>query len=454
MPSILSVSGLASGLDTKAIVDALVNVERAPIRRIQTEQSALSRKGDKFEAIRGLLNTLKDSATALTDEKDLASVVAESSEESAFTVTADGTAGIGNFDLQITGVAQVERTYGGAFAAKDQTGLFGTGTLSITVGADTQVDITVDASTTLESLAEDINASDADVTASIAFDGTDYRMMVSGNRTGETDGAVAFAETGTTIGLYDVTDSNQYQAATSAEFYLDGFYRKSESNLIDDAIEGVSITIAEQTTGTQTLELNRDSEVIGDLLQEFADAYNGAYGQVNYEIGGPASDRGSLFGESTLRTIQQRLSTTITSPVSGLTGVYQSLGEIGVSIDREGVMSLDRTKLDTALDTDRDGVNQLLRADPVGGNDGVMADMVEVIDALTNTTDGMITNRLDGIDDRTEDLDGQILRMEARIDQFESNLNSEFTAMEQLLGNMQGQSAQLNAMLAGLLANS
>ena len=452
MSSLFSFTGLASGIDTASIVSALVKSERMPITRLENEQSDLGTSKSRLEKIRDLLNELKSASEGLSSFNDILAVKATSSQEDAFSISAVGEAPSGNFDVRVVQEALAERTYSSGFASKDQSGLFGTGTLSITVGGDATVDIAVDGSTTLDSLAKAINQSNADVTAGVMFDGTSYRLMVTGNRTGETDGAITFSESGTTIGLDDPTDANQYQAARSAIFEIDGFSRTSESNVVEDALPGVTLTLLGATNGVAKATLSRSSDELADKLKGFVDKYNDAYRKVTSELVGASgsSTRGPLASDSTLRTIQQRLGNAIVSPVNGLSGSYSTLAELGLSTDRTGTLSFDHAKLDKALAGDPEGVAKVLMNDSDTNVEGVMARVTSMIDVMTDPTDGMLSNRLDGINRRTRDLDDQIARMQVRLDKYESQLNAQFTAMETAMSQLQGQSAQLNAILGGL----
>lgn len=450
-------SGIASGLDTASIVSALVNVERAPIRRYESEQKTLESRQSKYGKMRDMLNELKSASEDLNDRNAILTGKATSSEETAFTLDVSGGTPLGTYDVSITREATSERTYSAGFANKSATGQFGTGTLSITVGGDAQVDIPVDGNTTLESLVNDINNSAADVTAGLVFDGTDYRIMVNGNRTGATDGAITFAESGTSIGLYDVTDANQYRKAESAVFSIDGLpSRTSETNTITDAIPGATINILGATTGTQKATFEADNTSLMEKLDKFVEKFNSTYSKINYELtnrgdtgGSSASD--TLNGDSVLRTVQQRLSRALTSSASGSTGTYSTLAELGLSIDRSGTMSLNKTKFEEALAKDPDSVAKVLIEDKNNGSVGVLANLANTIDGLTNTTDGLISNRMDGIDDRVRDLDDQIARMELHIDSYEAHLNQQFTSLETTMSGLQAQQSQLIAMMGGLV---
>ena len=171
----ITFGGLATGLDTAAIITQLMTLERRPIFRLEDKQQAYESQASKWRSVKSRLSSLTDKVSALGERKDVLSTTVSSSDEKVFTATSLGGAPLGATEVNVTSLAQAERTYSDAFSASDTAGLFGTGTLSITVGSDAAVDVTIDGTDTLQSVVDKINASDADVSAGVLFDGTNYR---------------------------------------------------------------------------------------------------------------------------------------------------------------------------------------------------------------------------------------------------------------------------------------
>lgn len=443
MEPLFSFSGLASGIDTASIVSALVQVERQPISRLESEQDTLRNKKDKFNLLADDLKALQTAARALDNRTKVLSTAATSSQESAVGITAEGGASLGKFDVTVSKVATAQRTYSDPVASSTTAGLFGTGTLDITAGSDPLVSINIDANSTLESIAGAINGSGANVTAGILFTGSEYHLQVTGRDTGLAN-AITFAETGS-VSL-NLTDTKQ--AADDAAFTVDGFVMSSDTNIVTGAIPGVTLNLKGQTTGAASLSIDQDPDALADTLTAFVDAYNAIDTRIDFEMRNPGeAETDSLFGEQIVRSIQSKMRSAVISPVSGLSGPYNYLASIGVSIDRDGALSLDKGKLEEALATDSEAVAELLMEDPNTGVTGVMGLVDDLVQNLTSSTSGLLSARTDGIDDRVQSLDDQILRMEDRLDNYAEQLRREFTAMEVALSSIQGQGAQLASML-------
>ncbi|MEM9190694.1 MAG: flagellar filament capping protein FliD [Myxococcota bacterium] len=445
MEPVATFSGLASGIDTASIVEGLVQLERRPITLLQQQQQDLNGITGRLGSIQTLMTRLQDAATALDDRDSVMLSTASSSNEDAVTATASGNASLGSFSVEVTSLATAERTYSEAFSARDTAGLFGTGTLSVQVGSATAVDITIDANDTLDGIVSKLNASGADLTAGVLYDGTNYRLQVSGNSLGA-ENAITFTETGTSLGLDD--PANEVVAAADAIFSIDGFAMTRPTNSVSDAIVGTNLELKAPTTGATTISVRRDGDAIKENVQAFVDAYNAVQSSINAEFAfsGAARLGDSLSGDSTLRGIQTRLRSQIGAEVTGLSGSYSRLSDIGISFNRDGTIELDDAEFETALGADPQGVASLFVEDQVAGTSGLMVQFDDLIKEYTDS-DGILSTKIDLLEDRSRGIDDQIDSMERRVEQFEERLRAQFTSMEQAISRLNSQGDQLNAIL-------
>lgn len=127
---VASFSGLASGIDSTALISGLVGIARQPITRLQKEQSTLSQQAARVDDLRSKLSTFRTAAQALNSTQEVLATKASSADATIVKVTAGADATTSAYDIHVTSLATSTRAYANPVAAKDQTGLFGTGTLS------------------------------------------------------------------------------------------------------------------------------------------------------------------------------------------------------------------------------------------------------------------------------------------------------------------------------------
>lgn len=163
----LQLSGLASGLDWKSLVDQLMNLERTPINRLTAEQARNTSAAAALAELGTRLTALQAAATALRDPGAFAgSTVALSG--TGWSATVEATAAAGSHELTIHELATPTRRVGAADAGA---GLAATADVSGLTLATLPTALPVTAGTFTingRAVAVDLSDSLADVFAAIA----------------------------------------------------------------------------------------------------------------------------------------------------------------------------------------------------------------------------------------------------------------------------------------------
>jgi flagellar hook-associated protein 2 len=445
---VASFSGLASGIDSASLISGLVGVARQPITRLQRQQSTLNQQAARVDDLSSKLSAFRRAAQALDTSKEVLATKATSADTSVVKVTASGSTDASAYDIRVTSLATSTRAYADPFAAKDQTGLFGTGTLGLTIGGTT-TNITVDASDTLASVAGKINDADIAAVAGLFFDGTNWRLSVNGTETGAAK-AVTFAESGgLTLGLSNPL--NLTQAAADAVFEVDGFPVTSASNTVTTAISGLTLELVKPspTAAATAIKIERDPTALETKVNEFVKTYNDVMSAIEAEVPKDGTVRtGSLAGDSTLRSIQNRLRGLVGQQVTGLSGNYTTLASVGISLSRTGTMSVNTSKLSAAATADPAAVASLFAAE--GTATGVMRSIDSVVEGYVTAGTGVLSAKSKGIRDRVASIAERIDGMELRVTKYEDTLKKQFTSLEMLVSGLNAQSNQLAAVTRNL----
>lgn len=442
-----SFSGLATGIDTAQLISQLVRLERRPIVELQRKKSDIKSIVSRLSSIKTKVETLKAKAEALDTRDEFLRSKATSSDETKFTVTAAGGATLGKFDITITNIATAERRYGtSTFSAKNDAALITEGTLTINTKS-----VVVDATDTLETVVSKINGAGASVTAGLLFDGTNYRLQVSGNNTGSAN-ALVITDSGTNLGIQP---GNVIQTAANASFNIDTFPMTSASNTVTEAIPGVTLELLAATATTGTITVSRDPDETKTKIRAFIDAYNDVMKAINGEFVAPVDPDqprlgDSLSGDATLRHIQSALRSTIANSITGLSSPYNVLVNVGVKSDSKGILSLDDTAFDAAFGADPEKVSKIFIDDTVGATIGVMELIADKAEDYARSGTGALSAKILGLNNQSDDMDERIDVLEAQVDKFEERTRAEFAALETLVSNLQAQGAQMLSVLAGI----
>lgn len=349
---LMQIGGLASGLDTTAIVDQLMQIERVPVRAVQRRQDELRAVDDAWGKVNTKLSAVRGALDALGGARgvDRLRTATSSAPEALAVAVPDGaTPATGTYAFRVEQLANAHQA-AASFASADA--LVGAGTLTIDVGGE-QVSVTADDTTTVADLARLVNGADGDVSAQVVAVGSgDVRLLLSSGATGLA-GAMTVAERPAGVGAFE-----DVQAAQDARIAFGsgagGFTVTRSTNVIDDLVAGATLTLTEADPArTVTVTVDRDVDATVDRVKKLVTALDDAMGTLKDLSGYDAETKvaGPLQGESAVRRLREELRSAATALSGVATGV-----DLGVEVDRYGAVTLDESRLRTALAEDFAGV--------------------------------------------------------------------------------------------------
>ncbi|WP_127555170.1 flagellar filament capping protein FliD [Saccharospirillum alexandrii] len=383
--------GIGSGLLTSELVESIIEAERAPTElRLDRKEAEVEAKITAYGEVRSALDKVQSAATALSSNNLIRGTTATSSDDSALTATTNSTAEPGNYRVAVDQVASAHTLASKAYTSVSDT--VGTGTLTFNFGTTSYDDVTGDyagfeknadlasfsiditsENNTLSGLRDTINKNVEGVTASLVFDGSGYRLLMSSDKTGEKSSMeiVATGDAGIQSLAYNAAqndpDSNlrETQRGEDAQLRVNGLEITSASNQVSEVIRGVTINVNQETTGSINLNVNRNTGDVADKMEAFVEAFNEfkfVYDEVN-KFDPDTNQGGLLLGDSTLRSTYSQLRSGLNAIVDNLTGAnFRSLADVGLETDQTQnfQFQFNRTKFEAALNANADAMAGLL----------------------------------------------------------------------------------------------
>ncbi len=435
----ITFSGLASGIDTGSIIEQLVELEKRPATLLEGRKQDAERHKAIVTDISSELKAIKEVMAGLETGDDIQSFAATTSSEDTIEVTSSGAAFPGTYSMTVDQLAQGQTSVSNQFVTSAGPGA--AGTIDITVGTEAAVNVAYSDTDSLYDIASLINDSDADVNASVLYDGVNgYQLMVSSKDTGA-DSAVSFVETGAALGLDQ--PANIMVAAQDSIVTMNGISVQRSTNTMSDVLSGVTLDL-KRVTGTDpatVVKVERDVEGVREKVQGFVDGYNKLTDLLNRQLEYSGAQKGSdtLFGDGTLQGLQRRLGEIVTRAYSH-DGGEVSLGGLGVELDNRGKLTIDSTKFDEAMASDAEAIESLFAGEGAGALAQAFSDLS---DTYTRSGDGIFEGKNDGIDDRIRGYDDQIERIENRAASLGDRLRRQFSAMEEATIALQTQQSFL-----------
>jgi len=448
----ISSAGIGSGIDVNTLITQLVEAEGVDkSNRLDFNEAEYLGDISAFGSLKSALSIFQGAVRDLQDTADFQLRSALSSNDEVFTATADETADVSQYGIEVVQLAQAHKLITTSGFADTDT--IGDGTLTFTQGADS-FSLTIDATDTLTDIRDAINAANDNtgVSASIINVDSGQQLVFTATSSG-LDNAITITavdsdgENSDEFGLSRLVNAqlNTPSAAQDGQIKVDGQLISSNNNTFSDVLDGITINAVSVGAGEQ-LTVAQDREAITFKIDTFIANYNGLVDTFNTlgSYDAATESAGLLLGDSTLRGISTLIRQEISSSVTGLTGPFSTLAELGITTDEEGKLSLNSETLNAALDSNFDQVGQLFAA-----SNGIANTLDTAIEGYIGSS-GIIDSRTAGIQVSVDDIADQREALDRRLVSLESRLLSQFTAMDILVSSLQNQSNFLTQQLANL----
>lgn len=337
-----------------AISSAIETPWKSRLTALASQDSALTAIGTNLSTLSTALSTLSNSDGILTSK------IGSSSDTNVVSLTsATAQAVAGSHSITVQSLATTSSQYSSSISSKADTLA---GSLTLQIGSGSSQTLTIDSSNnTLTSLAAAINAGSYGVNANVVTDTNGSRLSLV-SQTGGAAGAITLnasvTDTTTSANVSFATG----QAGADAQFTLDGLATTSATNVVTNAIPGVTFQLLSTNAGTPLqVQIQNDNSSIETAFQAFATAYNAVVTSLSAQEGQDATGAAQpLYGNPTLGLLQSQLASGLLGGSSS--GSIKNLSQLGLSLGLDGKLTLDASKLDTALQTNFSDVSGFLQS--------------------------------------------------------------------------------------------
>ncbi|MGE0080914.1 MAG: flagellar filament capping protein FliD [Thiohalomonadaceae bacterium] len=355
--------GIGSGIDVKSLVEQLVAAEAQPaVTRLAKQESKYQAQLSALGSLKGALSSFKTALSGLTSVSSFDKRSATSSNAEVLTVTAGSKAVPGSYELEVLQLAKAQSLRSQAFDSGSA--FVGTGTLTFHFGDAGKAAQTVTINPgngSLEGIRDAVNAAKIGVQASIVHAENKSYLVFSSEKTG-TANSIANITVSEGLSALAYENFEEKVAAQDAEVTINGITVKSATNTVTGALDGVTLNLVKE--GSTTLTIGFDKDAVTKAVEGFVSAYNSLYGTIKSLSGYDAEKKtgGVLIGDSTVRSIASQIRNVLSSTVPGLTGSYRALADIGIKTQADGTLTIDKTKLNKALNENFEDIGRLFAA--------------------------------------------------------------------------------------------
>jgi flagellar hook-associated protein 2 len=359
-------------------------------------------------------------------------------------------AGIGGHEVEVKQLANsAQRTFSFTSPTAEDT---------ITIDGN---QFTLKAGESAKELASTINSSSSStVYAAVLESGT---LVLSNRATGSTGGEfIKVSDPGGAL----IEKAETAKEGKNAEYTVDGVAGSSSSNIVTNAIAGVTLTLEGlTTTGPVTIDVQPPGASVSAVeaqVQSFVKLYNSTVEAIQKQLATKpivnptnASEfgTGTLFGDFELESMLASMRQSMYEPVAGLPAEMSSPADVGIGAGAgaggggtsqsaiEGLLTVNTTKLGEAIKANPAGVEKMLQQWSQG--------LQSTLNAVAQPG-GTLEGRANGDAAQITQLTSQITTMNEMLAQREKSLQATYSQLESALSKNASQAAWLTSQEASL----
>ena len=458
---------------TLDVIDQLIEADPLSTRK-SSDEDLIKNLNEQTTAWKNISSSLSDLKTALNylkDDDQYYTKTTSSSNQNVATISASTESGIGSYSIKVSQLATSMKISGGIPAALGTTDadssqkLNLTGSLNLTSSVGTAT-LNINDSQNINDIATAINK----LTVTVKDDkGKD--VVLQDNRY-------------KSVGVYFDVDPLWWNeklkikseksicrlglgsqahsvAGQDAVYNIDGYDLTSASNTITNAINGATVTLtglsakeADGTLADTTLNVTHDTTYLEAAVENFVNKYNATMKYLNdYTKIDTSTDNldekqnGVLEDDSAasrLKSELARLAVSLGVDTDSKTGQKIDTGmtssKLGISVDRDGIMSIDAEKLTKAIDSGN-GIETIKNFfyNTTGRiskeEHGYVTGFLETIKAYNEpdyvkNTKGIINDKLEMYSKQIKDLNSDVTDLETRLATKRESLINQYSAVD------------------------
>lgn len=317
--------------------------------------------------------------------------------------------------------------------------------------------VTLDATDTLDDVAQKINNEGFNVTATVINDGSSsrpFRLSLLADVAGKA-GAFVFDDNQLGFGATRLVEAQDAAVFFGSADPAKAISITSTTNTLNTVVPGVTIDLVSTSDSPVQVAISRDDGAIVDAGRKFVDDFNVLVDTINDldSFNPDTEERGLLLGDSTIAQIRSSLFRLVNSRNTDLSSQFVTLAQVGITVRGGSRLSFDETKFRDALASDFDAVEQLFTFKETETDEdtgevtltagGILPRIEDLLDNLTDPLTGTLQSRITGLDDLIALGNERIDQLQIQLDAKRARLEFQFLSMERALAQLQTQSTAL-----------
>lgn len=412
------------------VITNAVAAATAPITQLQNQQTTLTNQQSELQTLTSKFKSLQSAIDALNAATGTGAYSATSSDSSIATASVGSGVMAGTYTVTIGSLGSQTNTMSmnGLTTVTDPASGNIDASTTYTLTVNSQTYTISDPSGTLNGLANAINASGANVSATVVNVGSssapDYRLAIQSNEYAPDS--------------IQLTDSSNTQLLTTLNSgsYVTYQVNGQPSTPINATTRTVAISpglsVTFTGTGTTSITVAQNTSALAAALNSFVNAYNSAAQELVKNRG---QNGGALTGNSIVYELQDALQNIVAYIAPS--GNVNALASIGLSFDENGNLQFDQTAFDQASPND---VLSFFGSETGGG---FLQNAENVMTSITDPTTGLLPQATQSITSEISDIATRIANDQAQVNQLQQTLTQQMDAADAAISALEQQLTEI-----------
>ncbi|MEX0824713.1 MAG: flagellar filament capping protein FliD [Pirellulaceae bacterium] len=383
--------------------------------------SAISLKQLEISSVGELIDEINSLGIAMTadinESGDGIQIIDTGSGTNAATIANVGSATTAT-DLGIVGEA-TEQTIDGL-------------TVNAFVGGE-RLSIAVDATDSLEAIAEKINAEGRFVEATIVSGDDNQKTIRIRSLQGGDAGTFSIDTSGFELGLETIRRGQDAELLVQSDDGIQRFLSSADGVFVDEA-SALTLTLKEISDQPVTVSVKENPDSVVKAGKTFVDQYNKLVEKLKSLtfFNADTNQVGLLFGSSETLRIETSFSRLLSGAVRG-NGEITSLAEVGLSLNDNGKLSLSESKLKARLASDPEAVEQFFTKEETG----LAARLDQLAERIAGSEHGLLMGRNETLTRQIEQNRDRVETLNERLENERERLLKQFYSVEEAIAKLQ-----------------
>ncbi len=435
--------GSAFSSDLQQVIARAVGIASLPLTQLQTEQSTLTGQQNELQGVSNQFTALQSGLDGINNALGLGSYGALVSNQSVLSASVSTGVSAGSYTVAVSNIGSQTNTLSndGLVTVTNPSSQNIDTSSSYTLTVNGQSFQLTDSASSLNGLAQAINASGANVQATVVNVGSssspDYRLSVQ---------SLNYAPD--TIQLSDGTNNLLQTLGTGSyvTYQVDGQPTTpiNSSSRTLTISPGLSVNVA--AAGSSTVTVSQNGASVGAALNTFASAYNTIVDELTKSRG---QNGGALTGQGIVYSLSSAL--TNLASFASASGTVQSLSELGLSFDQNGHLQFDPSTFSQVSGT---SLNQVLNFLGTESGGGFLQAAGNILTSITDPTNGLLPQETQSLSSEASDLTQKINSDQDQVNHLQQTLTQQMASADATISNLEQQVNEITSLFSAMQTDS